>query len=127
MKRISWIVTIPLMVVVLVFSIANRQAVDLDLWPLALSFSLPVFVLMLGTLFVGFLAGGTVAWLSGGKHRARGRESRFRSNHLEREVIRLKREVERAKESGAPAAAPGVAPGAATGRTDNLPAVSTGR
>ncbi len=125
MKRISWILTIPLVLVVLIFSIANRHLVDLDLWPLALSFSLPVFVLMLGTLFVGFLAGGTVAWLSGAKSRQRGRESRFRSNHLEREVIRLKREVERAKESGL--SAPPAAPGAASRRTGNLPAVSTGR
>ncbi len=113
------------MLVALIFSIANRHTVELDLWPLALSFNLPVFVLMLGILFVGFLAGGTVAWLSGAKSRQRGRESRFRSNHLEREVIRLTRDVERAKESGA--SAPPAAPGAASRRTGNLPAVSAGR
>lgn len=98
MRRISWILTLPLTVVVIFFSVANRGLVELDLWPLAEGFSVPVFVLLLGGLFVGFLAGGLVMWLSGAKGRRRARNWRYKSGDLEREVARLKREVDRAKQ-----------------------------
>lgn len=100
MRHISWIVTLPLMLALVVFSLANRGEVSLDLWPFNESIALPLSWLLLLALFIGLLVGGTVAWLSGAKSRRRARELRFDKAHLEREVIRLRREVERAK--GAP-------------------------
>ena len=97
MKHLSWIVTLPLMLALVVFSLANRGEVGVDLWPFEERFALPLSWLMLGSLFVGVVAGGVAAWLSGAKTRRRARELKYDKAHLEREVIRLKREVERAK------------------------------
>ena len=132
MKRLSWIVTLPLMLVLVVFSLANRGEVAVDLWPFNQSLVLPLSWLLLGALFVGLLIGGAVAWLSGAKVRRRARELRFDKTHLEREVIRLTREVARAKAAAAPesSASPsaGALPAAANdGAARSLPAASAGR
>lgn len=118
MKRISWIVTAPLFLLLAVFLVINAHPVTVDVW--IFQEELRLSWILLAALFAGFLAGAVVMWISGSKRRRLGREARFRSSHLEREVIRLKREVERAKEVGAAATAAG------RERT-GVPAISTGR
>lgn len=126
MRRISWIVTLPLMLALVVFSLANRGEVSLDLWPFKDSITLPLAWLLLAALFVGLLVGGGVAWLSGARHRRRARELRFDKTHLERETIRLKREVERLKAAASPGAPQALPPSANNGssRARALPAES---
>jgi len=128
-RRISWIVTLPLLLALVIFSLANRGEVSLDLWPFKESITLPLSWLLLGALFVGLLVGGGVAWLSGARHRRRARELRFDKTHLEREVMRLKREVERTKETAAPTVPHALPPSAnnGSGRARSLPAASAGR
>lgn len=104
MKRLSWIVTLPLLVIVIVFSVANRHLVTIDLWPFALTQPIPLSWLVLGAAFVGFVIGALVMWLSGAGTRRRARMLDFDKTHLQREVLRLRREVERAK--APPAARP---------------------
>jgi uncharacterized integral membrane protein len=130
MKHLSWIVTLPLMLALVIFSLANRGEVSVDLWPFEESFALPLSWLMLGSLFVGVFAGGVAAWLSGAKTRRRARELKYDKAHLEREVIRLKREVERAKGADeARTAAPALPPAAnnGTGRARPLSTAAPGR
>ena len=130
MRRLSWIVTLPLMLALVVFSLANRGEVSLDLWPFNESITLPLAWLLLAALFIGLLIGGGVAWLSGARHRQRARELRFDKTHLERETIRLKREVERLKAATSQGASPGaqqaLPPSASngSGRARSLPADS---
>lgn len=113
------------MVVVIVFSLANRGAVTVDLWPFDLKEQIPLSWLLLGALFAGFLIGGVVMWLSGAKARHRARDLRFDKAHLEREVIRLRREVERSTERTSRSAASSADRG--TGGKSSLPMVSSGR
>ncbi len=132
MKHISWIVTLPLTLVLVVFSLANRGPVTIDLWPFGWQQSMPLFVLALGCVFLGLLIGWAVLWASGSRARRRARELRFDKSHLEREVIRLKREVERVKgqadEEAAPARGAGTpALTARNGQAGALPAVPSGR
>ena len=126
MRRISWIVTLPLMLALVVFSLANRGEVSLDLWPFKESITLPLAWLLLAALFIGLLVGGGVAWLSGARHRRRARELRFDKTHLEREVIRLRRDVERARAAAAPNPPDALPPAAnnGSGRSQSLPAES---
>jgi len=100
MKRLSWILTLPLMAVAVVFAIANREVVVLDLWPLAMTIQAPLFVLVLGAAVVGLFAGAVVAWFSGGPTRRRARAARRRAAELEREIAYLRgaAETERPKE-----------------------------
>jgi len=92
-KHLSWIVTVPLAVVIVVFAIANRQVVTIDLWPFDASLSGPLYLLILICLLVGFLAGATIMWLSEGRRRRLAREARDRSLELERQMTDLKRKV----------------------------------
>ena len=126
MRRISWIVTVPLMLVLVVFSVANRDPVAIDLWPFNLQTPpVPLSVLVLGAIFLGFLAGAFIMWISASRGRRRARDAKFRSSHLEREVIRLQREVDRAKQQTPPTPAAG--PRGGTGEGTSVPAVSSGR
>lgn len=130
MKHISWIVTLPLMLALVVFSLANRGDVSLDLWPFKESTPpMPLSWLLLATLFLGLLIGGAVVWLSGAKNRRRARELRFDKAHLEREVIRLKREAERAKDTASASSLAALPPSASngSGRGRSLPAATAGR
>jgi len=104
-KRLSWILTLPLMVVAVVFAIANREAVTLDLWPLEISIQAPLFLMVLGSIVVGLFAGGAAVWFSGGQTRRRARAARRQVAELERELSRLRH----AYESVPPSAAPGAA------------------
>ncbi len=117
MKRFSWILTLPLIMVAVVFSIANRELITLDLWPFDLSLQPPLFVVLLASLFLGLLIGGLAAWLSAGRTRRRGRQARRRVAELEREVARLVRERDRAARATPPAT-----PSAAGGGPAGLPA-----
>ncbi len=119
------------MLALVIFSLANRGDVSLDLWPFNKESipPMPLFLPLLGALFIGLLIGGSVAWLSGARIRRRARELRFDKAHLEREVIRLKRDVERAKDT-APASSLAALPPSASngsGRGRSLPAATAGR
>ncbi len=92
MKRLTWILSLPLIIVAVVFSVANREAITLDLWPFALSLSVPLSMALLASLVLGLLIGGLAVWLSAGRTRRRARQARRRVEELEREVARPARE-----------------------------------
>lgn len=92
MKHFSWILTLPLTLVIIVFAVANRHFVPLDLWPFEVAVEAPVFVLVLGSMLIGFLAGALVMWLSGGKQRRQARAARGQVAKLERQVQRQSQE-----------------------------------
>jgi uncharacterized integral membrane protein len=73
MRRLSYIVSLPLAILLVLFAIDNRDALELKLWPLPWTASLPVFMALFLALLLGFLAGVLAAWFSGGKRRRRTR------------------------------------------------------
>ena len=95
MKRFSWIITLPLLAIAVIFSVSNRQAITFDLWPLDLAVSVPAFLPILVALFVGVMAGGLIAWWTGGRTRARARDLQRDLEHARMENARLKREQEK--------------------------------
>ena len=104
-KVFFWIVVMPLAAAVIVFSVNNRADVVLDLWPLDMvTQPLPVFSVVLAGLFAGFLIGGLVVWISGGKARRCARREGHRADRAEREIkeaeARLKRQQAETIESG---------------------------
>ena len=88
MKWIIWAISLPLIIVAVVFAVANRHLVTLDIWPFELPVSLPLYQLLLGTLFVGLLIGWFFTFLSAGRSRATAREALYRAEVLERENSR---------------------------------------
>jgi uncharacterized integral membrane protein len=80
-RLIQILIVVPLAVLIVVFSVANRHAVMISLDPFGgaeprLSLSIPLFLIVLGTLFLGVVIGGMAAWFSQGKWRRRARLSR---------------------------------------------------
>lgn len=100
MKYVSWIITLPLIVVAVVFSVNHRQPVTIDLWPLPLAIEPPLYLVVLLAVFVGFLVGASIDWLSQGRNRRTARWRRYRIEELEREVAYLKRKLEKVQEQG---------------------------
>ena len=107
LRNFYWIVTIPLAVAVVVFALANRELVVVDIWPLPLSLQQPLFLFILGSFFIGFLVGAVIMWISAGRYRRRARAARNRVAQLEHDVRLLQHEKARAAAQGTEAPAGG--------------------
>ena len=88
MKHISRFAAIPFGFVVIAFAIANRGAVEVSLDPLPFSFAVPLYLVAMGGLAVGFAVGAVAAWLAGHGGRRRSRLDRARIASLEGELSR---------------------------------------
>jgi len=92
MRRLSWIITIPFSIIVVVFAINNRGPVTVTLWPLPWIAELPLYLVVLGSLLVGFLVGAAIAWLSAGRRRHEARVAAERLRGMSAELTRLQRQ-----------------------------------
>lgn len=86
MKFLWWILLALVALVLILFAVSNREAVSVALWPLPDAVQLPLYLVVLGSLVVGFLAGEFVAWVRGWRWRREARRSRERIQTLEREI-----------------------------------------
>jgi uncharacterized integral membrane protein len=86
MKVLWWIVLALVGVLLILFAVSNRETVSVGLWPLPTLIELPLYLVLLGTLIVGFLCGELVAWIGGWRWRREARRSRERIAMLEREL-----------------------------------------
>lgn len=109
MKHLSWLVTLPATLVVVVFAVSNRTPVEIDLFPLPWHPVLPAYLLVLASLFFGFLIGGAAAWVAGVRHRRRARRLAIEADLLSRELAESRRR-------SAPPAGAGAQPLAPQGR-----------
>jgi uncharacterized integral membrane protein len=86
MKILWWIVLAVAALLLILFAVSNRETVSVGLWPLPDIVELPLFLVLLGTLLVGFLVGQLVSWIGGWHWRREARRSRERIAMLEREL-----------------------------------------
>ncbi|TDR87194.1 lipopolysaccharide assembly protein LapA domain-containing protein [Enterovirga rhinocerotis] len=92
------IIFLPIAVIVILLSIANRGIVPVSFDPFARGapefvVNVPLYALVLGALAVGVVLGGTGAWLAAGRQRRSGRASRREANRLRRETDRLRTDL----------------------------------
>ena len=98
MRRLFlFIVTIPLAIILIALSVANRAPVMATIDPFnpgnpALSFSLPLFALVLAALMVGVLLGSFLTWVNQSKHRSRAKLEASRADSIKREADAIKQE-----------------------------------
>mgnify|MGYP001767175385 CR=1 FL=1 len=91
MKRIvTWLLALPIGIVVVALSVANRHMVTVALDPFrpddpALSVTLPMFRLPLAAMIVGVVLGGAAVWFGQGKYRRAARVGRRETAKLEAE------------------------------------------
>lgn len=97
-KLLSWILLTPLVLGLILFAASNRADVMLRLWPFDYELTAPVALVGVGGLFFGFLWGAVMVWISGGVARGRARREAHRADGAEKEVLRLKTDVEMLEE-----------------------------
>ena len=98
-RIISLLILVPIAIVLIVLSVANRQSVTLALNPFdrsdhVMSLTLPFFVFLFAAVIFGMIIGSAATWLSQGKHRARARTSKKEAVKWHKEADRLKAETE---------------------------------
>jgi uncharacterized integral membrane protein len=93
MKILFWIIVLALLFVAGFFAVANREVVQIDLWPLA-KVAVPLYLALICTLATGFLIGALVAWWSGRIARARARREARRADALQRDRDALQTQLE---------------------------------
>jgi len=79
MRLVKLVVFVPIAIILIVLSVANRHPVTVALNPFrpednVVTLTLPLFVLLLLVLMIGVVLGSAVTWFSQGKHRKRARE-----------------------------------------------------
>nr|WP_306264220.1 lipopolysaccharide assembly protein LapA domain-containing protein [Pararhizobium sp. IMCC3301] len=90
MRFIKYLILIPLGIIVVVLSIANRRAVTVSLNPFpdaaagtdlaVLSYSVPLYLLLFGFLLLGVLLGGFGSWFAQGKWRRKARANEHQAS-----------------------------------------------
>jgi uncharacterized integral membrane protein len=80
-RLLQFILLAPVVVIGLVFAVANRHAVSVSFDPFAGDMeggqiTAPLFIILVGALMCGILIGGTVTWFAQGRHRRALREAR---------------------------------------------------
>ena len=99
-KFLSLFVFLPLAVLLVAFTVANRHLIVVSFDPFggdqpAIAFEMPLFLLVFGCLLVGVVAGGVATWLNQGTGRKEARSNRSAAKQARREADELRREAQR--------------------------------
>ncbi len=92
MKRlVKWVFLIPVGALVSVFAISNRQSASLAFAVLSaddplLTVDIPIYLIVLVSIFVGILIGGISAWFAGSEVRSNARRLRRKTRTLEKDL-----------------------------------------
>ena len=100
-RFLKLVVLIPVAVVLIVLSVANRHFVTLALNPFnpadaVLSLSLPLFVFLFAALIIGVILGWLVTWLAQGKYRKQARDEAHEARKWREEAGQQRKRVEEA-------------------------------
>ena len=97
-KIVSVVVLLPLAVLIVTLSVANRHSVMLSLDPFsveapAYARSVPLYLIILVSLIAGALLGGIAAWLRQRRYRRAARSGEAEIRQLRAEIHALQREI----------------------------------
>jgi hypothetical protein len=99
LRFIKLIVLVPIAVILVVLSVANRHFVTLALNPFRpddtlLSLSLPLFVFLFIALMAGVILGSLATWLAQGKYRKQARDEAHEARKWREEAGKQRTRVE---------------------------------
>jgi uncharacterized integral membrane protein len=96
-RLVGWFVLVPLCLVLIVFALANRQAVVVNFNPMAPvdqpapGLGVPLFLVVYVVLLVGVLLGGVATWFAQAHHRVEKRRYQRRSEQLRSDLEAARR------------------------------------
>lgn len=107
-KVLNLIILVPVAIILIALSVANRESVRFALNPFdptdsVLSVAAPFFVFLFAALIVGMVIGSFATWLNQGKYRKRARSEA-------REAMRWQAEADKQKEMARQSTERGIAP-----------------
>jgi lipopolysaccharide assembly protein A len=87
------LIAVPVLLILVLFALSNRQTVQLGFWPTDFALVAPLSLTVLIAMGIAFLLGGVLVWFSvvGARHRARRAERQVRL--LEAEIAALKARI----------------------------------
>lgn len=103
MKILSRLLFVLFVLLAVLIAVSNSQPVQLMLWPLPQIVVMPLYLLVIGLLMLGVLAGASIGWWASRRHRRRAREHAKEAARMEREVIRLRAAAALQRPAGAAA------------------------
>ncbi len=80
------LLAIPLLLILVVFALSNKQVVRLGLWPTDILVDVPVSLAVLGVALLFFLAGAAMTWGGALSLRARARRAEAAVRQLEAQL-----------------------------------------
>ena len=101
LRFVKLIILVPVAIVLILLSVANRHSVTLALNPFrpddqVLSLSLPLFVLVFIALISGVVIGSAVTWFAQGRYRKQAREEAHEARKWREEAGKQRTRVEEA-------------------------------
>lgn len=86
-RLLTLLIALPVAVILIVLSVANRSAVSITLDPFnpgnpALTYTAPLFLWVLGALLTGIIIGGLLIWFTQGRHRKLARKRKAETDAL---------------------------------------------
>jgi len=84
------LIALPLLLLLVLFALSNRQPVSLYVWPTDYAATLPLSLAVLAAMAIAFLAGGFLVWVSELVQRRRARRAEHTIRLLEAQVQELK-------------------------------------
>ena len=116
MKILLRVLFLVFLLVGVLIAVSNAQRTELALWPIPHTVIMPLYLLVLGVLLLGVLAGLGLGWWAGRHHRRHARGRRREIQRLEREVEELRAALAAARPAppAQPSSLPSSGPGPAT-------------
>ena len=109
MRIVFWIVALPVVAVAMAFAVSNHESVAISLWPLVYRLEAPLYVVVTGALFLGFIIGLLYGGIGTLRARRRARTEAKHVTKLQSENEDLRRKLTLA-ESAAHALPPPLPP-----------------
>jgi uncharacterized integral membrane protein len=93
-RVLRWAIGLPIVILVIVFAVANRTWVKLSFNPMTQdvpSIDIPLWLLFFIGIFVGIVMGWIGSWVAQAKHRKAARDARAEASKLQVELADLRK------------------------------------
>lgn len=90
MAILRFLIGLIITITIALFAVLNRGEASFTWSPVHDSITLPIYIIILGSMAAGFIFGGAIVWLNAGKLRKEKRKQKKNIKMLEKEVERLK-------------------------------------
>jgi putative membrane protein len=96
------LISVPLLILLIMFALSNRQPVAIRLWPTDFSAEAPLSLTVLAGMAIAFLLGGILVWFSVLVQRRRARRAEAEARLLAEQIAELKARLARVEMNATP-------------------------